>query len=76
VSKSPDASVYISGTQVLLTATPEAGWAFAGWSGDWDGMDNPAPLTMDSDKIVTATFTTEPPRHYMYLVLITKYYGH
>jgi hypothetical protein len=29
---------------------------FTGWSGDLNGLDNPAIITMNSDKIVTATF--------------------
>ncbi len=41
---------------VALTAVPNAGWAFDGWSGDLTGSDNPTSITMDGDKSVTAHF--------------------
>ena len=60
VSKSPDQSSCDSGTLVTLTATPAAGYAFTGWSGDLTGSTNPTTITMDADKTVTATFTAIP----------------
>ena len=46
------------GTDVLLTATPNSScWAFSAWSGDLTGSTNPATITMNSNKSVTATFT-------------------
>jgi uncharacterized repeat protein (TIGR02543 family) len=42
---------------VTLQATPNTGYSFSGWSGDLTGTANPATLTMDSNKTVTATFT-------------------
>lgn len=48
---------YQLGDVVNLTALPQAGWSFAGWSGDLSGTSNPATLTMDANKSVTATFT-------------------
>ncbi|MCP2045568.1 T9SS type A sorting domain-containing protein [Pontibacter sp. HSC-36F09] len=57
VVKSPDQSAYAAGTQVTLTATPQQGFAFAGWSGDAAGTQNPLTLTMDRARAVTATFT-------------------
>ena len=57
VSLSPAGGTYNEGTTVTLTATPDAGWEFAGWSGDLTGTNNPATITMDADKTVTATFT-------------------
>jgi uncharacterized repeat protein (TIGR02543 family) len=47
---------YEHGTTVELTATPDEGWAFTGWEGDLDGSDNPATLTVDEAKEVTAVF--------------------
>ena len=43
---------------MTLTATPAAGWTFAGWSGDLTGSTNPQTITIDANKVVTATFTT------------------
>jgi len=50
---------YLCGTDVPLEAFPDFGWSFSGWSGDIDTTDNPTTITMDSDKIVTATFKEE-----------------
>jgi uncharacterized repeat protein (TIGR02543 family) len=41
---------------VQLTATATAGYAFDRWSGDLTGSSNPATITMDGDKAVTAHF--------------------
>ena len=57
VSKNPDKSTYTHGEIVLLTAIPSTGWNFTGWSEDLSGTANPANITMDSNKTVTATFT-------------------
>jgi uncharacterized repeat protein (TIGR02543 family) len=56
VTKAPDQATYTYGTVVTLTATANAGSTFAGWSGNLTGTTNPATITMDSDKIVTANF--------------------
>ncbi len=45
---------YLEGTQVQLTASPGAGYSFDHWSGDLAGSTNPATLTMDRDRAVTA----------------------
>jgi len=41
---------------VYLTADPDAGSVFAGWSGDCGGTVSPFPMWMDDNKICTATF--------------------
>jgi len=46
---------YYVGTTVALTATPDAGSYFTGWSGDCSSRGS-CNLTMDSDKKVIATF--------------------
>ena len=57
VVKSPDQATYVSGTSVVLTATPGAGQQFAGWSGSATGSTNPLTVLMNADKSITATFT-------------------
>ena len=57
VTLDPPGDTYDAGTQVQLTAEPESSEAFSGWSGDLSGAANPATLTMDADKRVTAKFT-------------------
>jgi List-Bact-rpt repeat protein len=52
--------LYDLGTGVTLTAKPEGGAAFAGWSGACTGSSTTCTLTMDSAKSVTATFTNKP----------------
>ena len=47
---------YEYGAVVTLTATPAAGYTFTGWSGDLGGSVNPAQITMDGNKSVTANF--------------------
>ena len=49
---------YAEGTTVALTAVPENGWEFVGWSGDGiSGSENPISIVMNADKAVTARFT-------------------
>ncbi len=56
VSKVPNQVTYQYGDEVTLTATPDSGWGFAGWSGDLTGFTNPNTLVMNDHKTVTATF--------------------
>ena len=53
----PTNGVYVDGTVVILTATPNTGYQFDGWSGDATGNTNPLSVTMDADKSVTALFS-------------------
>jgi uncharacterized repeat protein (TIGR02543 family) len=57
VTRFPDQSAYSYGATVSLTAQANIGWTFSGWSGDLTGESNPATITMDGNKTVTATFT-------------------
>lgn len=43
-------------TSVQLTAVPDEGWVFTGWSGDLQGTENPTVISITSEKNVTATF--------------------
>jgi uncharacterized repeat protein (TIGR02543 family) len=56
VSASPTGPTYAEGTTVTLTATPDSGYVFAGWSGDLSGTANPASVAMSSNKSITANF--------------------
>ena len=47
---------YDPGTPATLTATPNPGYRFTGWTGDASGTENPLTITMDADKTVGATF--------------------
>jgi len=57
----PGAHQYNSGTEVAVSATPETGYTFAGWTGDvaeGHENDNPFTVTMDSNKTLTASFSS------------------
>ncbi|MCX7757322.1 MAG: choice-of-anchor J domain-containing protein [candidate division WOR-3 bacterium] len=56
VTKDPDYEWYLNGQSVQLTANPNPGAAFTGWSGDLSGNINPTSLIMNAPKNVTATF--------------------
>jgi hypothetical protein len=50
-----------SGTSVTLTASPNTGSTFTGWSGACTGSSPTCVVSMTQAKIVTATFTTSGP---------------
>lgn len=56
VNKSPDQALYDHGSVVTLTATPDTGSAFTGWSGGGCSGTGSCLVTMDSAQSVTATF--------------------
>jgi uncharacterized repeat protein (TIGR02543 family) len=60
VGNNPNLPNYYYGTSVQLTATPAAGWSFAGWSGDVNGNTNTVTITMNGNKTVTANFVGFP----------------
>ncbi len=64
ITLNPTGGTYCEGTVVTLTATPDAGWQFDGWSGDLSGTQNPATITMNANKNVTATFSQLPVPDY------------
>ena len=59
VTKDPDQTGYIYGTEVTLTATPDPGWTFLEWGGDAAGSYNPLTFLITSETAVTATFTQD-----------------
>jgi len=52
---------YAKGTVVTLTAVPDAGSVFAGWSGDCSGSNPNTTVTVDTDRTCTATFNPQAP---------------
>ena len=57
VTVSPRANRYGNGTNVTLTALPDAGQSFVSWSGDLSATDNPVVVKMNQSKVITANFT-------------------
>jgi hypothetical protein len=47
---------FVSGTNVILTATPDTLSVFSGWSGDAIGTNSTVTVTMNSNKNVTVIF--------------------
>jgi hypothetical protein len=60
VTLDPPGGSYPAGQSVTVTAVPDAGAAFTGFSGALAGTANPQPLLMDGDKSVTASFARAP----------------
>lgn len=60
ISVNPRANVYATGSGVTITATPESGQSFIGWSGDATGTQNPLPVTLNASKLIYANFTKRP----------------
>lgn len=61
VVKNPNQLNYQSGSTVLLTATPNAGYSFTSWSGGATGTANPLTVLMNGNKNITANFTAIVP---------------
>ncbi len=63
-SVTPSQGSYTAGTSVTLQAMADSGYEFTGWSADLSGSTNPASLTMNADKSVTANFAEVAPTTY------------
>jgi len=64
VAISPDQVDYASGTTVQLTAVPNPGYIFTGWSGDASGASNPLSIKLTKNTSVTALFAVRPLPQY------------
>lgn len=64
IATNPSGLAFTAGTVVTLTAQPEAGSVFAGWSGAASGNATSVQITMDGNKAVTATFNATTPVTY------------
>ncbi len=67
VTKSPDKPSYACGEEVTLTAVPDPGWRFAGWSGDLSGGQASQVVTVDDRTDATATFVPSDGTFSVYL---------
>jgi uncharacterized repeat protein (TIGR02543 family) len=56
----PDGGSYDPGTVVTITAVPDDGWQFSGWTGEVSNYKNPTTIRMDKDQTVKATFIEAP----------------
>ena len=56
VARDPPSISYPAGTQVILTATPAAGYRFSGWTGVMNEPNTAIMVTMNSDLTLTANF--------------------
>ena len=70
VAKSPNQATFDSNSVVQLTATPNAGYTFTGWTGDTTVTANPISVTMKSAKNITANFAIK-----VYALTITAVNG-
>ena len=52
---------FLDGTSVSLTATPDAGFSFGGWSGDCAGQGATCTVTMGGARAATANFASATP---------------
>ncbi|MCK4920247.1 MAG: T9SS type A sorting domain-containing protein [Bacteroidales bacterium] len=59
VNIAPDQETFEEGTPVDLSATPDIGYVFDGWSGDLIDTATAVTLVMDADKNVIANFSHE-----------------
>jgi hypothetical protein len=60
VTLTPPGNRYRLNTNVVLQATADRGQEFLGWSGAASGSQNPLTVTMNSNKVITASFTKRP----------------
>jgi uncharacterized repeat protein (TIGR02543 family) len=64
VLRDPDQGSYPAGSAVTLTAAPDTGYSFFGWSGDAAGTNNPLTVTVMSNMAVVANFVSAQPTRF------------
>lgn len=60
IETEPPITQFPKGSVAVLRATPASGQAFIGWEGDAAGVENPLSITLDTNKTITARFTSHP----------------
>jgi uncharacterized protein (TIGR02145 family)/uncharacterized repeat protein (TIGR02543 family) len=60
VSRSPSYTAYYASTRVTVTASPNAGYTFAGWSGGPRSASNNITITVKDNLTLTANFQRMP----------------
>jgi hypothetical protein len=60
ITVAPRANVYSLASLVTLTAIPDAGQSFLGWSGDASGTNNPLFIDIHESRVITGNFTRKP----------------
>lgn len=68
ISLDPSGGTYESGTRVALTAYPNSGSTFVGWTGVDSSDGNVASVTMNSARTVTAKFSGSSPSQTAYTI--------
>jgi uncharacterized repeat protein (TIGR02543 family) len=56
ITADPADGHYPEGSNVSLTATPNSGYKFNGWTGDSTGTENPLSVYIDANKHISAIF--------------------
>jgi uncharacterized repeat protein (TIGR02543 family) len=60
VTKNPSQPTYEIGQVVQITAIPNAGHVFTGWTGDSTGTENPKSFIVTGNNNITANFAAQP----------------
>ncbi|MDR3013558.1 MAG: InlB B-repeat-containing protein, partial [Chitinispirillales bacterium] len=56
VTRTPNLTSYQEGAEVIITATPNTGYRFTGWTGAMASTDSSITVTMNNDMTLTASF--------------------
>lgn len=59
VTKNVKGDTYYLGQQVTISAEPDEGYEFTGWSGDLMGSENPITIIIHADRYIVANFAVK-----------------